>query len=209
MSDLIMNDINNEIPVQDPNERFEIITKNLSALLGYKLSTEQVKSIIRPWENFIRGYKQAKTIDVLQEREKLDSIIENLKKGYHALNDLEQFDMQRFNLSYELSGKLTKQDDAHSTLKQQIDLAEETRECLLVKNNAAINIERLELLAVTSLLVHAKNIHHLKPLDTAGRGKKNPMLKYVQIITDIQCDQKLDRHYRKYKKWQKHPESLV
>lgn len=209
MSDLIMNDINNEIPVQDPNERFEIITKKLSELLGYQLSTEQVKAIIRPWENYIRGYEQAKTIDVLEERERLDAIIENLTKGCNALNDVKQFDMQRFNLKYELSGKLTNQDDALSMLKQQIDLAKETRDCLLVKNNAALNIERLELLAVISLLVHAKNIYHLKPLDTAGRGKKNPMLEYLRIITDIQCDQKLDRHYRKYKEWQKHPESLV
>lgn len=204
-----MENTNSEIcsPI-DPEKRLREVQSGLCELFKRSLSDKELAEMVKPWGNYVRGYNKAKIIDVESEREQLDRIIAKLIIGCDALNELKRFDMQRFNPQYELSGKLTKQDDAILLIEEQLRLANETRACTLQENNASINQQRLELLAMISLFVHAEKKYGLKALDKVGRGNKNPVLEFVRIVSNIKDNERISRHYKKYKEWKKNPETL-
>lgn len=204
-----MENTNSEIcsPI-DPEKRLKEIQEGLCALFKRQLSDKELAEMVNAWGNYVRGYHKAKTIDAESEREHLGRIITKLQIGREALNELKMFDMQRFNRRYELSGRLNKQDDAIVLIEEQIMLANETLACTLQKNNVSIYQYRLELHAMISLFVTAEKKYGLRPLGKAGRKNKNPVLEFVRIISGIQENQRIDRHYKKYKKWKDHPETL-
>ncbi|MCC5792825.1 MAG: hypothetical protein JJT82_09510 [Legionellaceae bacterium] len=193
----------------DPENRLKDIYERLCELFDRPLSKKEIDEMVKPWGNYVRGYNRATTIDAEEEREQLKKIIKKLNTGHDALNELKEFDMHRFNprLNEQLIfGKSNSQNDAILLIEEQIRIAKETHAFTLQKNNTSINQQRLESMAMVSLFVHANKKYGLKPLDKVGRSNKNPVLEFVRIISGIEGDEKINRHYAKYKKWQENPD---
>ena len=192
----------------DPHTRLKDIQLALNTLFDRNISKQEMLEMIQPWVNYINGFNRLKSIDAEVEREELRKIIVKLNNGCKALKNLKEFNMSRFNLRYELSGRLNTQDTVISLLEEQIGFVEETRDRLLQKNNVALNQSRLELSAMVSLWVYAEKKYNLEPNTDGGRGNTNPVLDFARIISGISDDEKLRRFHKKYKKWKEHPETL-
>ena len=110
--------------------------------------------------------------------------------------------MARFNTIY----KLTDQTDAMILMERELKSAEKTR--LFLVNKGLQNQDWLKSVAMIGLFISAEELG-LKPLDKVGRGNKNPMKNFVELITGIQDREEIDRYYRKYKQWEAGEISLI
>ncbi len=187
-------------------ERLQNIQQRLNELFKREISNEEITEMLQPWDRCIRGCEHLKSIDIEIERAELESIIHKLNNARNTLNELKEFDMSRFNLRYELSKKLTStQHKVISLIEEQISFAEEARQCMLQKNNASLDSNRLELFAMVSLWVHAEKKYKLKPSTKVGRTNKNPLLEFAKIISGIDDNEKIHRFYKKYRDWKENP----
>ena len=199
---LIMKKTDNkiEVPIR-PQERLNVICEKLHQFFDEVAISKQLHEMIKPWENYCRGYNKVAAFNVKGELKRLDAFVKQQEDMLKKLKKLNSFNthlaeyMQLFHLGDSIS---TNHDDAIRLIQRELDLLIKNRSLLLMSENSAVNQESLESAAIMHLFVLAEKKYGLKP-GNVGRGNLNQIVAFAMIISDHSDEGKIRRLYEKHR----------
>lgn len=173
------------------------ISEKLQKLLGYCPMSHEVSEVISNWNDHCALYSIADSINLDDERNRLDDLISGLKKAYTLLNDVRERNLSSVNPIYGNNSSLNK---TMRAIDKELNFAEQKRKLLSVKNNLKYNKIIIFRYAMISLFLNAEDFE-FKAVNKRGRGNKNPILEFARLISGIENTEKIHRYYKIYKKW--------
>lgn len=186
------------------------IKKQLKEKWGIIPSPDEFEEIIRPWENFIRGYNFINKFRQKERKQLLDRFIAQFSNLIETGKQLEMFciDLIEYRKLFHLEDKIpTSHNDITQFSQDKIRLLRQIRPLLEVKKSITADPKSLEEAAIINLFVIGEKKYKLHP-GKKGRSHENQLVSFAMIISGLSSQKRIENCYKKHRELQMKTELL-